>query len=246
MQYLIIGAANFVVGGLIGMTGIAGFLLPILYAGYMNLAVSESLALSFFAFLISGIIGAWNYKKAGALDLSFAIPLSAGSFLGAVLGVYLNSMIPEQTVKMILYLVVLLSGISIFVRREKERAADSEKEIGTAVIGILGFVTGAICSMSGAGGPILVMPLLVARGMAVRTAVGVSLFDSIFIAIPAGMGYFMQSDMAKLVFPLVIAGIAHAAGVYCGSLQAKRIPQQFLKKAIAVFSIGIAIWKLAG
>lgn len=246
MQYLIIGAANFVVGGLIGMTGIAGFLLPILYAGYMNLAVSESLALSFFAFLISGIIGAWNYKKAGALDLSFAIPLSAGSFLGAVLGVYLNSMIPEQTVKMILYLVVLVSGISIFVRREKERAADSEKEIGTAVIGILGFVTGAICSMSGAGGPILVMPLLVAGGMAVRTAVGVSLFDSIFIAIPAGMGYFMQSDMAKLVFPLVIAGIAHAAGVYCGSLQAKRIPQQFLKKAIAVFSIGIAIWKLAG
>lgn len=246
MQYLIIGAANFVVGGLIGMTGIAGFLLPILYAGYMNLAVSESLALSFFAFLISGIIGAWNYKKAGALDLSFAIPLSAGSFLGAVLGVYLNSMIPEQTVKMILYLVVLLSGISIFVRREKERAADSEKEIGTAVVGILGFVTGAICSMSGAGGPILVMPLLVAGGMAVRTAVGVSLFDSIFIAIPAGMGYFMQSDMAKLVFPIVIAGIAHAAGVYCGSLQAKRIPQQFLKKAIAVFSIGIAIWKLAG
>lgn len=227
MQYLIIGAANFVVGGLIGMTGIAGFLLPILYAGYMNLAVSESLALSFFAFLISGIIGAWNYKKAGALDLSFAIPLSAGSFLGAVLGVYLNSMIPEQTVKMILYLVVLLSGISIFVRREKERVADSEKEIGTAVVGILGFVTGAICSMSGAGGPILVMPLLVAGGMAVRTAVGVSLFDSIFIAIPAGMGYFMQSDMAKLVFPLVIAGITHAAGVYCGSLQAKRIPQQF-------------------
>ena len=246
MQYLIIGAANFVVGGLIGMTGIAGFLLPILYAGYMNLAVSESLALSFFAFLISGIIGAWNYEKAGALDLSFAIPLSAGSFLGAVLGVYLNSMIPEQTVKMILYLVVLLSGISIFVRREKERVADSEKEIGTAVVGILGFVTGAICSMSGAGGPILVMPLLVAGGMAVRTAVGVSLFDSIFIAIPAGMGYFMQSDMAKLVFPIVIAGIAHAAGVYCGSLQAKRIPQQFLKKAIAVFSIGIAIWKLAG
>lgn len=246
MQYLIIGAANFVVGGLIGMTGIAGFLLPILYAGYMNLAVSESLALSFFAFLISGIIGAWNYKKAGALDLSFAIPLSAGSFLGAVLGVYLNSMIPEQTVKMILYLVVLLSGISIFVRREKERVADSEKEIGTVVVGILGFVTGAICSMSGAGGPILVMPLLVAGGMAVRTAVGVSLFDSIFIAIPAGMGYFMQSDMAKLVFPIVIAGIAHAAGVYCGSLQAKRIPQQFLKKAIAVFSIGIAIWKLAG
>lgn len=145
MQFLIIGAANFVVGGLIGMTGIAGFLLPILYVGYMN------------------------HKKTGALDLSFAISLSAGSFFGAVLGVFLNSMIPEQTVKNILYLVVLVSGISIFMRREKERSADREKEIGTAVV------------------VILVMPLFVAGGMAVRTAVG----------------------------------------VYCGSLQAKRIPQQF-------------------
>ena len=146
---------------------------------------------------------------------------------------------------MLLYLVVLLSGISILVRKEKADAGKEEicaHKAWTTVL--LGFVTGAVCSMSGAGGPILVMPLLVAGGMGVRMAVGVALFDSIFIAIPAGAGYFMQSDMSRLFVPLVVAGGAHAVGVYVGSVQAKRIPQKLLKKAIAIFSICIAIWKL--
>ena len=51
------------VGGLIGMTGVAGFLLPMLYAGYLKMSVAESLALSFCAFFVSGVLGSWNYYK---------------------------------------------------------------------------------------------------------------------------------------------------------------------------------------
>lgn len=53
---MIIGVANLIVGGLIGLTGVAGFLLPMLYAGYLGMNIFESLVLSFFAFLISGLI----------------------------------------------------------------------------------------------------------------------------------------------------------------------------------------------
>lgn len=56
VELMIIGVANLIVGGLIGLTGVAGFLLPMLYAGYLGMNVSESLVLSFFAFLISGLI----------------------------------------------------------------------------------------------------------------------------------------------------------------------------------------------
>lgn len=103
MTILIVAAVNLVVGLLIGLTGVAGFLLPMFYAGSMNLPVAESLALSFAAFVISGILGAWNYNKAGNLDLKFGLELSAGSLIGAVLGVRLNQMIPEETVKILLY-----------------------------------------------------------------------------------------------------------------------------------------------
>lgn len=252
MELLIIAAANIIIGAFIGMTGIAGFLLPLLYAGYMNMSVTESLALSFFAFLISGIIGSVNYKKAGNLDMAFGIRLSIGSFAGAMIGVFLNSLIPDQIVKVMLYLVVLLSGISILLRKNpqeeagKDAGEENDKLFGGSKMAVLalGLVTAAVCAMSGAGGPILVMPLLVAAGMRVRTAVGVALFDSIFIAIPAGTGYFLQSDMKALLLPLIVAGVAHAVGVYVGSAEAEKIPQNILKKGIAIFSICIAIWKL--
>lgn len=189
---LMTAAANLVVGGLVGLCGVAGFLLPMFYTAGLGMNVSEGLALSFAAFIVSGALGSWNYKKAGNLDLAFGLRLSAGSLAGAILGVVLNLVIPEEQVKMLLYLVVLLSGISI------------------------------------------------------RTAVGVALFNSIFIGIPAVAGYLAQCDMKKILPVLLAALAAHAVGVYYGSKNAERINQGILKKGVAVFSIVIAGCRLTG
>ena len=102
VELMIIGVANLIVGGLIGLTGVAGFLLPMLYAGYLGMNVSESLVLSFFAFSISGLIGSWNYYKQKNMDVKLAVRLGIGSFIGAVAGVALNSFIPEEKMKMLL------------------------------------------------------------------------------------------------------------------------------------------------
>ena len=225
MMILIAAAVNLVVGLLIGLTGVAGFLLPMFYAGSMNLPVAESLALSFAAFVVSGILGAWNYHKAGNLDLKFGLKLSAGSLIGAVVGVRLNQMIPEETVKILLYTVVLLSDHLLAAL-------------------LLGFVTAVICSLSGAGGPVLVMPLLVVFGIPVRTAVGAALFNSIFIGVPACIGYMGQCNMIAMLGLLAVTLAAHAVGVLIGSKNAVRINQGLLKKGIAIFSILIALWKL--
>ena len=75
--------------------------------------------ISFAAFLISGILGPVNYYKSGNLDLKTAGVLSAGSFVGALAGVKINLLIPADTMKIILYLIVLLSGISILLRKDK-------------------------------------------------------------------------------------------------------------------------------
>ena len=50
VEYLIIILANLLVGGMIGLTGIAGFLLPMLYSGFMGMPAAQGMALSFFAF----------------------------------------------------------------------------------------------------------------------------------------------------------------------------------------------------
>ena len=267
--YIIIIIANILIGGMIGLTGIAGFLLPILYSGFMGMPTAQALALSFFAFLISGVLGSWNYHKAGNLDLRLAALISIGSLIGAVIGVRLNLLIDEAVVKRILYAVVLLSGISILLRKDQkedgskspdvhaaiesgdtsaspvsQNKSKQEARISAPVCIIFGLVTGAVCALSGAGGPVLVMPLLVILGVPIKTAVGVSLFDSIFIAIPSCIGYSMQCDIISMAGVLMVSLISHGVGVFAGSRNTSFIKPELLKKAVAIFSILIAIVKL--
>ena len=87
---------------------------------------------------------------------------------------------------------------------------------------------------------------MVLLGIPVHTAVGVALFNSIFIGIPAAAGYLLPCDFLEILPILAIALIGHGVGVFYGSKNAARINQGLLKKGIAVFSIGIAVWKLVG
>lgn len=236
---------NLLVGGCIGLTGIAGFLLPMFYTGFLGMPSSESLALSFAAFLISGILGSVNYYRSGNLELKTAGILSAGSFLGAIVGVKINLLIPEDTMKIILYLVVLLSGISILLRKEKPEKEGKKEEKNKAVYFLLGVVTGAVCAASGAGGPVLVMPLLTLIGFPAHTAVGISLFDSIFIALPSAAGYlYAASGVKEIYYLLPVLLVAHGIGVFAGSKNAVKINQKLLKQIVAVGSIAIVCVKL--
>ncbi len=285
MTMLLIVAVNLIVGVCIGLTGIAGFLLPMFYTGFLGMPAVESLALSFAAFFISGALGSVNYFRSGNLDLKTAAVLSAGSLVGAVLGVNLNLLIPEEMIRLLLYLVVLLSGASILVReylaRRGKAAVDSASktpgagtEAGTdttagadtiaattpalrpapaagtarsaALYLLLGLSTGAVCAASGAGGPVLVMPLLTTMGFPAHMAVGISLFDSIFIAIPSAAGYIAAAqDMASLLSLLPLVLLFHGIGVLGGSRYAVRINQSVLKAIVAAGSILIACAKLA-
>ena len=267
LTIVIIAAANMAVGGCIGICGIAGFLLPMLYTGGLGFDVTYALALSFLAFLVSGIIGSFNYYKAGNLEVRMSLKLGIGSLIGAIAGVFLQSMIEKSTAKTILYLVVLFSGASILIRMWNEkRKADSvsakkvisdgknsassnpshPKSIADHMgfLIFLGITTGAICSLSGAGGPVLVMPLLVACGVSARIAVGVALFDSVFIAIPACIGYLSRITWSEILGLLVLIVLTHGIGVWLGSRFAGKVPVQGLKIFVAVFSVCIAIYML--
>lgn len=249
MSMILILLLNLLVGACIGLTGIAGFLLPMFYTGFLGMPAGESLALSFSAFLISGVLGSVTYYRQGNLDLKPAVILSAGSLPGALAGVWVNLLIPEDVMQMILYIVVLVSGISIFLRKDG-KTDGTERQMNVAgtksvLFFLLGVATGAVCAASGAGGPVLVMPLLTLIGFPAHTAVGISLFNSVFIALPAAGGYLWSgaenTEMFLLLIPVLIA---HGTGVAFGSRNAEKIDPAMLKRIVAAASIAIALIKL--
>ena len=109
----------------------------------------------------------------------------------------------------------------------------------------LGFLVAVVCALSGAGGPILLMPILVTLGLGVHQAIGVALFDSIFIALPSVAGYALRSSMGEIWPVLAVSCAALAVGVLVGSRSAHRIRQQPLKISVAVFSVAISLYMIA-
>ncbi|MDO4619851.1 MAG: sulfite exporter TauE/SafE family protein [Lachnospiraceae bacterium] len=244
--FILIVPACLAVGLCIGWCGVAGFLLPILFVSKCGFDSAQSLFLSFSCFLVSGLIGAYNYYRRKELPLGRLKPLLAGSLAGALLGAVIGQIFVSGYIKLVLYIVVLFSGLMIFVQDMLTRGKQTEREkIHPAALFVLGIFTAMICALSGAGGPVIVMPLLVVLGFPIRAAVGTALFDSVFIAIPAILVYGSQADLAGIASAVIPAALlSHAVGIYVGSRTAGHIPQRPLKLGVAAFSVLFALWKL--
>lgn len=243
----VIVTVNLIVGILIGISGIAGFLIPITLNGFLGIPLTEALALSFVSFLTSGILGALAYMKQGHLDLGISIPLCIGSLAGALVGVQLNLIIPVDAAKVLLYSVVLFSGISLILRCQQDNGekAVSKHLKNWGVLMFLGFVTAAICSLTGAGGPILMVPLLASLGVNLRMAVGISLLDSIAIALPAFIGYYSNSSLEDMLLLAAVSIAAHGVGVLAGAKFSGKINLKSLKYIVAGLAISSSCYMLS-
>lgn len=89
------------------------------------------------------------------------------------------------------------------------------------------------------------LPILILLGINVHNAIGISLFNSIFIGIPSAIGYMLNSNVSIIAEFLPIALFGHGIGVFIGSKNTQRINQDILKKVVGVFSIIIALYKLS-
>lgn len=110
---------------------------------------------------------------------------------------------------------------------------------------LLGLITSIICAAAGAGGPILVMPVLSLIEYPAHLTIGIALFNSIFIALPAAPGYLIAAIEKKTDFRILsVLLLVYGIGVLIGSKYTVKINQKSLKKIIAIDSIAIAIIKL--
>lgn len=250
LTFFIVFTVNLIIGILVGLSGVSGFLLPIIYVGFLGLPVHDSLALSFLAFLVAGVIGAYSYWKLKYMDFKLALYLSIGSLPGAFLGVQINVLIPETLAKLLLYLFVLFAGLSIILKKNKA-PAENETETDQSIIlkkpiwiMLLGLLTAAICALTGAGGPILIVPLLASLGVNIRIAIGVGLLNSIIIALPSIFGYFIYASIDYMPLFILFSLAGTTIGILTGSRVANKVPVGPLEISIAMITIISSVYML--
>jgi uncharacterized membrane protein YfcA len=232
---------GFVVGVLIGMSGVGGgvLLLPVLIFGLhvqAIIAVGSDALFNFFTKIPASLM----HLNAGTVKRKVVIALGVGSVPGSICGVKLlmyirhlygdgvNSFI--KTVVGILLIVVPL--LMLFQRRIEESVANRPPTAkGFAGMAAIGLVGGFLVGMTSVGsGSIIMMLLLMFYSFPPKVNVGTDIVHAVILTGVTSLMHFKLGNVdPKLVITLLIGSIP---GGLLGSHFATRIPTLWLRRVL--------------
>lgn len=232
---------GFVVGILIGMSGVGGgvLLLPVLIFGLRVppiMAVGSDALFNFFTKIPASLM----HLKKGTVRRKVVIALSLGSMPGSFAGVNLLMHIRRlygdgvnNFIKMAVGILLIIIPILLLLqRRIEEHVASRPPTLKSfAGISIIGLVAGFLVGMTSVGsGSIIMMLLLMFYSFAPKVNVGTDIVHAVVLTGVTGLLHFRLGNVdSKLVLTLLIGSIP---GGLLGSHLATRMPIVWLRRML--------------
>lgn len=232
---LLLSASALVVGILAGCTGVGPALLPpmLAYVGGLNLHLA--MATSMWSFLFTATTGAVSYSRRGSVNWAMVFWLSVGIIPAALLGARVNALLPTGVLSVILAAVIILAGLNAFLKPPK--ASEQTLVVRALTLLPIGVFVGFGSALTGTGGPILLIPILVLMRVPTLIAIGVSTVIVLPLAAFSTVGYFFYG---QIDFALgTVLGAFLALGVLVGVRIAHALPTLTLQRVLALSLIGI-------
>src|SRR5690625_3602010 len=223
---LIVLAAGLATGTLIGAVGVGGVLLApllVLLAGYEPHA---AVAIASWSFLFTGIAGTYSYARRGSVDWRAVAWLVAAIIPAALAGAWVNTLFSASAVTLILAVLALGSGLRELLSRPAGANGGGAMPSGPMLL-LLGTLVGFGSALTGTGGPVLLVPLLLLFSMPPLAAVGVAQVVQLPVATFASLGYLLFGDLDLTVG--TVLGVIQAVGVVMGARIAHSLPQRTLR-----------------
>jgi uncharacterized membrane protein YfcA len=199
---LILLATGAGVGFASGLLGIGGgsIMIPISYWLVLAMDISPDIAIrvafgtSLLVILPTAISGSWRHNKEVAVRWKTAMVLGSCALAGAVLGATLAAHLPGEILEKgfggLVLAIALWMGLGI-MPRSRARDADPRENLGIAAA--CGFPIGIITGLTGLGGGVLIVPVLVlALNFPMHLAVGTSVASIILASLGGIAGYIIN------------------------------------------------------
>ena len=106
-----LAVSSFLVGALIGATGVGGVLLIPAIMFFGGLGTHEAMATALFSFLFAGIVATASYQRYGTIDWRVTLPVVAGSFLSGYVGAYVGAYVPARGLNILLACLIIFSSL---------------------------------------------------------------------------------------------------------------------------------------
>jgi uncharacterized membrane protein YfcA len=215
MRVLILSGVSLGVGVLIGAVGIGGVLLIPALAGITGLPTREAMATALLTFLFTGGLGTFLFQRYGSIDWRLTAPVCVGAGSAAFLGAWANSRIQVSALEVALSVTIILSGVYTLRSWHRPRVVlEQYPAAQTALLLRIGAVSGFGSGLTGFGGPVVSVPIMVALGFPILPTIGASQVVQIFAALSGTFGNLQYGVINFKTGALVVT--LEAVGVVIG------------------------------
>jgi uncharacterized membrane protein YfcA len=236
-------------GLMIGCIGIGGVILVPALVFLAGIAIHIAIPAAMFAYILSGLVATIVFARNKSIDWGMAIWLCIGGAPAAFAGAWAVSIFDSRLLAGCLGLLTLFSGINSL--RPQNFTVSGNVDVSRGVLLVVGVVTGFLSSLTGTGGPLVLVPILISMKLAVLTSVGLSQIFQLPVAIAATAGNLAYGKL-DLVLSAILA-VSLSSGSWVGATLAHAVPRTILRGIVSaalvligVFILGNVGWRLMG
>ncbi|MGB6872966.1 MAG: sulfite exporter TauE/SafE family protein [Dehalococcoidia bacterium] len=194
-----VGAGAGFASGLLGVGG--GFIMvPVSYWIILAMGISPDIAIriafgtSLLVILPTVVSGTWRHNKKRAIRWKTALILGSCALVGALVGATLAAHIPGEILKTgfggLVIAVALWMGLGLMPKLRRE-AEEPRENFG--LVAACGFPIGMVTGLTGLGGGVLIVPMLVlALNFPMHIAIGTSVASIILASLGGIVGYIVN------------------------------------------------------
>ncbi|MBE6796687.1 MAG: sulfite exporter TauE/SafE family protein [Ruminococcaceae bacterium] len=208
MDYLVTIIVTFFAGMGAGLgTGFAGMsaaavISPMLIT-FLGINPYTAVGIALASDVLASAVSAYTYRKNKNLDVKNGLLMMGIILIFTVVGSYVSSRVPSQTMGGFSTFVTLVLGVKFILKpvmttkEEMEAVSRKRKIVGSVVCGIF---IGFICGFVGAGGGMMMLLILTGvLGYELKTAVGTSVFIMAFTALTGAVSHFSLGDSPDIL-----------------------------------------------
>ncbi len=256
MDLLIAVPLGFVLGFLIGLTGVGGGALvaPALYV-VLGLSYGQAVALSLIYSLFTKIVSAVQHVRQGTVLWKITLIYGLAGIPGAVLGsrlVYLADPGFQRALPLLMAAILLMVSVLMLVETTMRSLAAREKPFsprrilwqGVLAIAALQLVVGALLGATSIGsGSIVILSMVFLFRMSAQEIVGSNIVIALIMVIPAGLTHYLAGGVDWRLLGLLLLG--SFGGAVLGAKAAMVMPERGLKLAIVALILAGAVSTIA-
>lgn len=228
------------IGLSLGLLGGGGSILTVPVLHYtLGFGAHDAIAASLFVVGITSSVALISHARAGYVRWRTGLVFGIASMATAFAGGRVGALLPGGALIVAFALVMVAAGVAMLMRARAAPRPRTQEPVHVGRIVAAGLGVGLVTGVLGAGGGFVIMPaLMLFGGLAVREAVGTSLF---VIALNAFAGLAGSAAHAHIDVAIVVAVTALAiAGSLLGARIAQRLHAHHLQRAFGWFVLAVA------